>query len=380
MLRADIGFNEAFYTTKRLHGIKSHGEKDTPASHPSLPPRTSAELWEFDPSIKVWTEIVVNGTIPTARDGHTASVAGSKMIVFGGRGNTSATGQTTLLGDEWEIDLDPSLTVAVTTNSSTVSENCTIPCSTMWHVACGLWHAAGLLQNLTWYACKRRATLHRRVCSLRIYFSWSALHPVGRANVHKYITPSFLFLSEFGGCYHMTNPFLSASPSLREQAIPEGTPTFIPLILDQTMFDTDMCVSDMSVTVDIDHPCTGQLHVTLYGPGPSTQDANLLENTARAEPAVLFFGYNGTDDGFANDGFANMGSTGEGGSGGGCGDGMRVSFSDSAEDGVWECCGQGRWEKFVVFTVREKAVAKNVMPMDQLCAFTGPSGVVTLVL
>lgn len=77
----------------------------------------------------MWTEVLVNGAAPDARDGHTASVAGSKMIIFGGRGNSvdsdPQVGEgmgTSLLGDEWEIDLDPSQHVTVATDSSTVSD------------------------------------------------------------------------------------------------------------------------------------------------------------------------------------------------------------------------------------------------------------------
>lgn len=77
----------------------------------------------------MWTEVLVNGEAPAARDGHSASVAGSKMIVFGGRGGNGTesdpqAGQgtgTSLLNDEWEIDLDPSQHVTVATNASTVS-------------------------------------------------------------------------------------------------------------------------------------------------------------------------------------------------------------------------------------------------------------------
>lgn len=65
---------------------------------------------------------------PAARDGHTSSVAGSKMIIFGGRGNGSESDpqagegtETFLLGDEWEIDLDPSQHITVATDAPTVS-------------------------------------------------------------------------------------------------------------------------------------------------------------------------------------------------------------------------------------------------------------------
>ena len=48
------------------------------------------------------------------------------MVVFGGRGVNSTANSTTenrgsvVLGDQWEIDLDPSRTVIVQTNASTV--------------------------------------------------------------------------------------------------------------------------------------------------------------------------------------------------------------------------------------------------------------------
>lgn len=97
------------------------------SSDPNL--SRSAELWEYNPSLNMWTEILVNGAVaPAARDGHTASVAGSKMIIFGGRGNASDSDtqgglhtRTALLGDEWEIDLDLSQHVTAATNSSTVT-------------------------------------------------------------------------------------------------------------------------------------------------------------------------------------------------------------------------------------------------------------------
>lgn len=57
--------------------------------------------------------------VPSAREGHTATVAGSKMVVFGGRG-VNLTAGPVLLGEQWEIDLDVSRTVVVQTNASTV--------------------------------------------------------------------------------------------------------------------------------------------------------------------------------------------------------------------------------------------------------------------
>ncbi|CAM9103761.1 unnamed protein product [Laminaria digitata] len=196
---------------------------------------TLRRLWEFDPLSSVWTEIVVNSPdVPSAREGHTATVAGSKMVVFGGRGVNSTAGPV-LLGEQWEIDLDVSRTVVVQTNAST--------------------------------------------------------------------------------------------------AIKEGPPTFIPLTVDESSDEgQDMCVAGLSLTLDIDHDCIDQLHLTLYGPGPPTGDANKLENTARAEPAVLFTGCDGATSG---------GCTLSGGSSdGGCTDGLHASFSDSSESGVLQCCGE----------------------------------------
>lgn len=94
-----------------------------------------------------------------------------------------------------------------------------------------------------------------------------------------------------------------------------------------------MCVTALTVNVDIDHDCIDQLHVTLYGPGPPTRDANKLENTARAEPAVLFMGCDGASGGCM---------LGGGGSDGECTDGLSASFSDSSEGGMLQCCGEER--------------------------------------
>ncbi|CAM9161625.1 unnamed protein product [Ectocarpus fasciculatus] len=212
----------------------------------------SAELWEFNPSTSVWTEVLVNidGEAPAARDGHTASVAGSKMIVFGGRGNESDSytqegSNTALLGDEWEIDLDPSQLITVSTNSST--------------------------------------------------------------------------------------------------NIREGGQTFIPLVVEQTdaqraETDVDMCVTDLSVAVEIDHDCIQQLQLTLYGPGPPPGDTSRLASASRAEPAVLFVGDSVADCAPDDEVGVGIDATAGDVSGGGCVDGMDVSFEDAAESGVWEGC------------------------------------------
>lgn len=250
--------------------------------------------------MSMWTEVLVNGTAPAARDGHTSSVAGSKMIIFGGRGNGSESDPqvgggagTSLLGDEWEIDLDPSQHVTVATDTSTVS---------------GFSVLGGV----------------------RLSGSRSTPNPRPDRFTHA-------------GCPYL--PFRA-----KQQAIREGGVTFIPLVVEQAPSqqdedsDSGMCVSDMSVVVEIDHGCTGQLQLTLYGPGPPPGDTSYPENTPRAEPAVLFVGYNGTDGAYAGaDGLEDgLGTAVEGGSGGGCGDGMVALFTDSADKGVWECCGKGR--------------------------------------
>lgn len=90
---------------------------------PILVRQSSAELWEFNPVTRVWTEVIVDGTLPSARDGHTASVSGSKMLIFGGRGSEtpSTSASVDLFGDEWEIDLDPSSGKIVQTSAPAVS-------------------------------------------------------------------------------------------------------------------------------------------------------------------------------------------------------------------------------------------------------------------
>jgi N-acetylneuraminic acid mutarotase len=43
-------------------------------------------MWRFDLSDEQWTEIQMNGTLPTDRHNHTAVVFGDCMYVFGGSG------------------------------------------------------------------------------------------------------------------------------------------------------------------------------------------------------------------------------------------------------------------------------------------------------
>lgn len=105
----------AYLPEKRPHHLPRH-------HFPVFSVINSNELWEFDPMTKIWTEVIVGGQSPAGRDGHTASAFGSKIIVFGGRGNVSTSGQeTSLLGDVWEIDLDPNLMASVATHAPTVS-------------------------------------------------------------------------------------------------------------------------------------------------------------------------------------------------------------------------------------------------------------------
>lgn len=96
-----------------------------------------------------------------------------------------------------------------------------------------------------------------------------------------------------------------------------------------------MCVSDISVSLDISHPCTGQLRLTLFGPGPSNRDAHQYQGggtISRSNPALLFAGHNGTDSGLGTPEYE------------GCGNGIGpdLRLSDAADEGVWECCGKGR--------------------------------------
>lgn len=81
----------------------------------------SSELWEYDPTTHVWTELLPQGPVPDPRDSHTASVVGSTMVIFGGRRNITAGEQwMEFIGDEWEIDLDPTENVVVTSDAQTV--------------------------------------------------------------------------------------------------------------------------------------------------------------------------------------------------------------------------------------------------------------------
>lgn len=110
--------------------------------------------------------------------------------------------------------------------------------------------------------------------------------------------------------------------------------------------DVDMCVTDLSVAVEIDHDCIQQLHLTLYGPGPPPGDTSRLGDVSRAEPAVLVLGGGIADcaSDFDLFGDGNDGTAGDV-SYGGCVDGMDVSFEDSAESGVWEGCNNRRYAR-----------------------------------
>lgn len=107
-----------------------------------------------------------------------------------------------------------------------------------------------------------------------------------------------------------------------------------------------MCVTDLSVTVEIDHDCIQQLQLTLYGPGPPPGDTSRLGDVSRAEPALLFLG-GGVADCASDVDLFGLGNdvTAGGVSGGGCVDGMDVSFKDSAQSGVWEGCNNRRYAR-----------------------------------
>lgn len=118
------------------------------------------------------------------------------------------------------------------------------------------------------------------------------------------------------------------------QAIIEGTTVYSPLEVVESSTHGGMCVADIAVSLHIDHPCTRQLRLILYGPGPPNRGARPYDDSMpRSESAVLFEGHDGTDGG-------EGGSNGHGGCGVGIGPGLELS--DSAPEGVWECCGRGR--------------------------------------
>lgn len=50
----------------------------------------------------------------------------------------------------------------------------------------------------------------------------------------------------------------------------------------QVFFDSrDLCIVDIDVTVTLRHPCTRQIELVLFGPGPNSHDAN-YEPSARS--------------------------------------------------------------------------------------------------
>lgn len=115
------------------------------------------------------------------------------------------------------------------------------------------------------------------------------------------------------------------------QNVAEGRRTFSTIYVNDTTH-AGMCVSDLNVSLDIDHPCTGQLTIVLYGPGTPSLSSDNNEDTLRGKPADLFGGYNGTDGG----------EVAKAGDGCGAGIGPGFKLSDHAQEGVWECCGKGR--------------------------------------
>ncbi|KAH9893954.1 hypothetical protein C8Q73DRAFT_497053 [Cubamyces lactineus] len=58
------------------------------------------DTWEFDTTTKTWTELRCTGTIPSPRSGHSATVIGRVMYVFGGQGSDGSA-----LGDLFAFDI-----------------------------------------------------------------------------------------------------------------------------------------------------------------------------------------------------------------------------------------------------------------------------------
>ena len=54
----------------------------------------------------------------------------------------------------------------------------------------------------------------------------------------------------------------------------------------------DMCIVDMDVEVDIKHPCTRQIEIVLFGPGPNSYDVN-FEPSSRSHSVELFRHHDG---------------------------------------------------------------------------------------
>jgi len=107
--------------------------------------------------------------------------------------------------------------------------------------------------------------------------------------------------------------------------IPEGGFVFIPvtvnesqLVAPETFDGRDLCIVDVDVTVTLRHPCTRQLEIVLFGPGPNSNDAN-HEPSAHSHTVQLFNHHDGT--------------------GGGCGRGLSSTrFDDDADEAIGGCC------------------------------------------
>jgi len=71
------------------------------------------DLWQFNLQTGLWKRLQLSGALPLARDGHTATLRGSHMYVFGGRTceNTAQSSNCSIdslqfLNDLWTLDLE----------------------------------------------------------------------------------------------------------------------------------------------------------------------------------------------------------------------------------------------------------------------------------
>jgi len=115
-------------------------------------------------------------------------------------------------------------------------------------------------------------------------------------------------------------------------SIPEGGHVFVPLQVNETKellrssnsggsssTARDLCIVDLDVTVSLAHPCTRQVELVLFGPGPNAHDANYLKPSSRAHSVLLFDHHDGT--------------------GSGCGRDLKgTTFDDDAPESVASCC------------------------------------------
>jgi hypothetical protein len=82
---------------------------------------------------------------------------------------------------------------------------------------------------------------------------------------------------------------VNASALLRAQRSHRSQP--LPFGRDRS--PADLCIVAVEVTVNLRHPCTRQLELVLFGPGPRSGDAN-HEPSSHAHATLLFDHHDGT--------------------------------------------------------------------------------------